>query len=375
MAEQFLIWPGYPTNQNNDSGLLLTLGTRFTISQNAPATGVQIRIPAVLPSGPSPAAVGIWNILDETTPLASAQFEWSSFVGQENTFQIIPLAAPLNLVTGQTYVASVQTFERWAGTPAYPFPLSTGIITATSPNGWVRVGAGYPNVLNGDGNAFGVGPVMEVATESGDAAITARAPMATIEIAATGVAPALPVDLTKMNFGSIVTGIAACVCEGLEAAGLAVCNCIGASIGPPAWDACDCSCQNGSGQLAAYVAPGGIFLSRTFPNVAQWDQSDRKCGPPYVVANINIEIARCVPTISATGKAPSAAAITASALAWNADATAVRQLVGCCLSDMLSSRQIVRFALGATSVLPESGGCAGSSLAVQVALPNCICSN
>lgn len=184
----------------------------------------------------------------------------------------------------------------------------------------------------------------------------------------------MTVNLTRMNFGPIVSGIAACACAGMSEAGLPVCTCIGVTIGAQAWDNCDCECSGGGrGQLGAYIAPGGIYLSRSFPTVATWDQSDRKCGPPYLVANINIEIARCVPSINSDASAPSVASINASALAWHDDASALRQIVGCCLTRMLDDKLISRFAIGATSVLPESGGCAGSSLAVQVALKNCIC--
>lgn len=171
MAEQVLDWgPGFPASQNNDTTTELSLGTRFTVSQSAPALGVQIQIPTTLPTGPNPAFVSIWD----TGPniLAFQAFEWADFTGDEGTEQIVYFVDDDNisghlpdadLAPATTYVAVVQTFERWAGTVAYPFPITTGVITAGASNGWVLVGYGYPANLSGAGYSFGVSPVIQVA--------------------------------------------------------------------------------------------------------------------------------------------------------------------------------------------------------------------
>lgn len=171
MAEQVLDWgPGFPASQNNDTTTELSLGTRFTLSQGAPVVGVQVQVPTTLPTGPSPAFVSIWD----TGPniLAFQSFDWSDFTGQEGTEQTVyfvddngidgQLPAG-DLASGTTYVAAVQTFERWAGTTGYGFPITTGIITAGAANGWVLVGYGYPATQSGAGFSFGVSPVMDVA--------------------------------------------------------------------------------------------------------------------------------------------------------------------------------------------------------------------
>lgn len=181
----------------------------------------------------------------------------------------------------------------------------------------------------------------------------------------------MTVSVSLTNFGPIVTGLASCVCDALETAGVPVCRCDLATIGAPAWDACDCACTGGgSGQLAAYVG-GAIMPSLSFPNpYAGGDrQADTNCGPPYLVAPISIEIARCLPD----GQPPTVAEQMAAALAWHDDATLIRQAVGCCLVDMKAARQISRFLIGATRVLPPQGGCAGSVLTVEVALAHCVC--
>jgi hypothetical protein len=182
------------------------------------------------------------------------------------------------------------------------------------------------------------------------------------------------ITISLMNFGPIVTGIAACACDGLDTAGIPVCSCLGATIGPPAWDRCDCVCSDGSGatgQLAAYSGP--IFPSQSFPAVAPPDRFDTGCGPGFLVANINVEIARCTPSFGINGELPTPAQLQAAAIAWHNDATIVRQAVGCCLVAMKAAGTIRRYYIGATTPIAEQGGCAGSTLALQVALGHCIC--
>lgn len=188
MADQYLEWSGSIT-QNNDTTTELSLGTRFGVSQARPCTGIRIRIPSVIPSGPSPAFVSLWNILDEVTPLEVGQFEWSAYSALLNTYQIVPLDSPVDLAVDQTYVAVFQTFERWAGIIAYPFPLTTGIITAGVANGWVKVGYGYPNVQNGAGYSFLVSPVMDVAPAV-TSTLDLSAPAATFTASATSTSTA-----------------------------------------------------------------------------------------------------------------------------------------------------------------------------------------
>jgi len=157
---------GFPAAQNNDTTTELTLATRFTVGAPAPATGVEILVPTTLPTGPSPAFVSIWDVLDEINPLATGEFEWADMLGLEGTWQTVDLDAPLELDDSSTYKAACQHFERWSGTAGYGFPLSYGLITADAANGWIRVGYGYPNIQQGAGYSFGISPVIDVGSSA-----------------------------------------------------------------------------------------------------------------------------------------------------------------------------------------------------------------
>jgi hypothetical protein len=88
---------------------------------------------------------------------------------------------------------------------------------------------------------------------------------------------------------------------------------------------------------------------------------------------LNVEITRCVPTMDDLGTPPTCSELTSAGLAWYADATIVRQAVGCCLRDMKRNGTIQRFSMGAITPVPEQGGCAGSVLQVMIGLSHCLC--
>ncbi len=181
------------------------------------------------------------------------------------------------------------------------------------------------------------------------------------------------VDVDLMNFGPALEALLTCVCAALAEVGRPVCSCA-LTIGPPAWSDCGCVCDEGGvGQLSISVVT--IGASSSFPQILNAsDQYDRACPPAYLVAQLAIEIARCVPTVTDSGQSPTPATLTATALDWLTDVTAIRQAVGCCLAGLFAPpRSIARWTLGTTIPVPEQGGCAGSVTSAYIALPNCVC--
>lgn len=174
-----------------------------------------------------------------------------------------------------------------------------------------------------------------------------------------------------MNFGNAVTGIAECVCQALESSNRPVCDCC-LSIGTPPSD-CACECADGTtGRVSIY--PQSVAPSRSWPQSAAFDpQFDHACGPPYLMLTLNVEITRCIPWGDAAGTPPTCDQLQTAALGWYTDATIIRQAVGCCLRDMKAAGTIQRFTLGATTPVPEQGGCAGSVTQVMIGLKHCIC--
>ena len=216
-------------------------------------------------------------------------------------------------------------------------------------------------------------PAMAVSIDASspvDAVLDATMPAMSVSIAATSPIP--PISADRMNFGPILTALLDCVCDALSVAGVPICTCI-ITTGPPTADYCNCACPDGSGsgQLAIYVA--STFLSASFPDQAPANMIDRACGPAYLVANIVVEILRCYPTGDMAGNAPLPADLIAATLAAMTDASLVRQAVGCCLVSLKDARTIPRFSISQQVTIEPQGGCAGSSLAIQVALPACIC--
>lgn len=185
--------------------------------------------------------------------------------------------------------------------------------------------------------------------------------------------PSVPSNIVTGNFINIITGIGACVVSGLAAdtatgAPCRTCLAIGGSI---AADGC-CTCTDGgNGQLAVTVTQ--IYPSATFPQPANDDGRQSRCGVAFLVAEVHVQIHRCVHTSDEAGNPPTCEQLLADAIMWHADAAAIRKAVGCCVSDMKAARTIRDFTVGATTALGEEGGCAGSDLQLLVAITNCLC--
>lgn len=146
--------------------------------------------------------------------------------------------------------------------------------------------------------------------------------------------------------------------------------------GALAWDDCECS------QLT--VAITSNFPSSTFPTPAANTAAQfagGRCGQPIIVYTLTATILRCVPVSDDSGRPPTCEALAASALAAVQDASAVRDGILCCLSEMQREKDPVTNAPTLSYFLSQSqdfvgpqGLCGGSAMTVQVGLINrCPC--
>lgn len=186
----------------------------------------------------------------------------------------------------------------------------------------------------------------------------------------------VPAPLTALNFFGVVTGIGQCAADGLEvdSIGGLPCRVCLAVPGAIAADHCDCVCGDDptrSGQLAVTVSR--IYPSTTFPNADAETSRTNRCGAPYLIAEIHVQVHRCVPGIDADGNPPTCDDLIAAAEVWHSDAAAIRKAVGCCVIEMKAAGTIRDFVVGETLALGPEGNCAGSDLRVLVAIPHCRC--
>lgn len=331
------------------------LGIDFVAEHTGNIVGIYYFQPAA--GGAASATVRLYDTITQAV-VASAV----SGALTPNTWNLIPFAAPVAITPGHLYTASVFV-------PGSTIAFTSGGINAHIYNGTDLTGihisgratAGgapaFPTSISGD--LFGVD----------------------VEFTQTPTCPECPpcpptegffINLAAANFGNIVTGLGQCACDALEVAGRPVCRCCPAVPGSITWDDCGCVCEDGSnGQLAAAVTR--IYPSDTFPQPATESGLQSKCGAKLLVAEIKIEVTRCVPTMDAAGTPPACDDLRTAAMDWNSDAAAVRQAVGCCLRSLYDQGRIKNFAIGQTLAKPEQGGCAGSELTVLTAINNCNC--
>lgn len=266
----------------------------------------------------------------------------------------------------------------WGGgfSPLATEDNGTGVTGAQGLVGY-RTDAGTASVAptltwtNGVSNRYALLATFTTVTATGSATIEGTFPMPVGSLNADVDSPGPETDINLMNFGPAVTGIAECVCLALESSGRPVCSCC-LTIGTPVSE-CDCECADGArGRVSLY--PQSIVPSQSWPQaLPAWDRYDHACGPPYIMLTLNVEITRCVPTMDELGNPPTCTELISAGLAWYADATIVRQAVGCCLRDMKRNGTIQRFSMGQTTPVPEQGGCAGSVLQVMIGLSHCLC--
>lgn len=173
------------------------------------------------------------------------------------------------------------------------------------------------------------------------------------------------INLTSPNFAAIVTGVGACVVDGLSQtpAGAPARQCLLVPAQSIPWDDCDCS-----GQVA--LAIRGVYGADSFP--AAVGTTWAKCSPRYWVARVLVSVVRCVPSMGQDGVPPSCALELAAALTLENDRTAVRQAIACCLGDSYPY-PVGAWSIGESVTVGELGGCAGTETEFLVAVRSCPC--
>lgn len=183
----------------------------------------------------------------------------------------------------------------------------------------------------------------------------------------------ITVNLTATNMAGIVTGLGSCAQQGLAGIGRPVCRACIAVPGTIAWDDCACECDTGTGQGQLAVTIGALYPSKSFPADASQTPNMDRCGPGLLVARVTVEVTRCVSNMDDNGTPPTCADLLADFVAWNQDATAIRNALGCCLRAMRDANVVTTYALGQTIPKGPDGGCVGSETTLLVAIPSCGC--
>ncbi len=186
--------------------------------------------------------------------------------------------------------------------------------------------------------------------------------------------PASPCTISNMaGFAPIVTGVGTCVIEALDqtVAGAPCRQCLLLPTQQIPWDNCgpcdDISC---SGQIA--LAIQNVYGSSHFPQ-PEAGKDWSHCGPPWQVAQVVVSVTRCVPTMDQTGNPPTCAAELAAALTLEADRSAIRQALACCLTALKAAHSIGAWSMNPSVTVGEQGGCAGVETTFLVAQRSCLC--
>lgn len=130
--------------------------------------------------------------------------------------------------------------------------------------------------------------------------------------------------------------------------------------GEIAWDGCDC------GLLAVTVRT--VFLSDAFPRQATENVSTQ-CRSAYEVAEIVVQIVRCVPGPGDNGDPPSPATLSTAAQTWAQDAGELLSAVNTLVCQMVEAEQIVDGIIRQLTSQGPEGLCGGSELSVLIGLP------
>lgn len=155
-----------------------------------------------------------------------------------------------------------------------------------------------------------------------------------------------------------VTGIAMCIANRLDAttAGRPKRICI--YPGDVAWDSCEC------GMLA--LTTTRIFGSERFPNEGITGYQLSTCGLPYMVAQVEITMLRCVPSVQDGKNPPTCDQLASATRVMYDDAFAVWQGTLCCLRAMKEQNFIQEFNMETQTFVGPQGLCAGSTISVNI---------
>lgn len=168
----------------------------------------------------------------------------------------------------------------------------------------------------------------------------------------------MPTTYTPIGHYVNVTGIAMCISDRLASTTGGLPNRVCIYPGDVAWDECEC------GMLA--LTTTRIFGSQTFPIEGIPGVGISNCGLPYMVAELEITMLRCVPSIQQGKRPPSCAQLSDAAKIMYEDAFAVWQGTLCCLREMKSQGFLAEYALAAQSFTGPQGLCAGSTMSINM---------
>lgn len=146
------------------------------------------------------------------------------------------------------------------------------------------------------------------------------------------------------------------------------------SPGSPAFDDCcdSCSGDEAGGQLTVHVED--VFTSDNFPSRTT---VIFPCRPASYVGTFVVTVARCVPTMDEKGDPPTPQEMDAASRKIMIDQQAVLDALSCCLPDFPpAGKRKRRASLAGFRVIPESGGCMGFEVRINVDLGAiCSCGN
>lgn len=166
--------------------------------------------------------------------------------------------------------------------------------------------------------------------------------------------------MTILSQFQVAQALIQCAYDAVDHTGTLAIQRHGVVIGEIAWDQCQC------GQLV--ISEQRRFLSRSFP-VEEVDHT-AECGGPWLVTQLSLSLARCVPDMDVNGQPPAVADLTTAAGQLSKDMTDTQQGVQCCLDNLYNANQVEAWELGAFEVVGPSGGCAGFSLLVYLGHTN-----
>lgn len=198
------------------------LATRFTPGVAGAITHGRWHFPTNAQPGDAPVQVGIYRVSDQVL-LGSATFPAFPTLGAWNQ---VAFSSPIAVSAGATYAVAIYLAGRYVATTGYPWPKTSGDLTAGSANGWLASASGgltWPGSQSGNAASYFADVVFEPdgAAVAGTAALT----LPPIAAAATGTAAApgaalltLPAVRAAATGTSAVTGTAAIVLPALQLA-------------------------------------------------------------------------------------------------------------------------------------------------------------
>lgn len=179
-----------------------------------------------------------------------------------------------------------------------------------------------------------------------------------------------------VTFTATVTGVGQCVATALDGSlggrpvGFQTCLLVPSQVIP--FDNCACG-----GRLAQSIL--SVYGSDKFPTAADQAGTWTHCGPRFQVAQVMLQVTRCVPSMSDQGVPPACGPLLNSAAVLESDRATVRQALYCCLFALYQLSKsgqpggIANFSIGASQLVGDLGGCAAIETPYLVGLPSCNC--